>query len=409
MSFQTKKGSFAMPLTGTTVPVTGVGFTPKAVIFWATRQTATGFANGSDLSVGFATSASQRYCATVTMLDATAAATATAVHRQDSNLCLVTQMTAGGTSQVTLDLTSLDADGFTVTSAIPAGTPVAVIVHYLALGGSDLANAYVGNAAPSSGTGAKTITGVGFQPDCVLVIDTTLTTIGSAFSNGNLALAAFTGSGARSAEIRTRDSVNPTQTLQYQVNKAVATYSNAADTVDHEATLTTMDSDGFTLNYTTRASANAFGFLALKGGNYHVGVQTQKTSTGTKATTGVGFLPTGLLLFGCSATANASVDLTQGHLALGATDGSAQGCSFISATDNVATSETRMVTLTTKTIRHATNPATTDAEAAITSFDADGYTLDWTTADATAREFVAVSFGSTVVASSAGTMMMMGV
>jgi hypothetical protein len=68
-----------------------------------------------------------------------------------------------------------------------------------------------------------------------------------------------------------------------------------------------------------------------------------------------------------------------------------------------------MTTLTTKVLRHATNPSTVDAEADLNSFDADGYTLGWTTADATAREFVAVSMGSTVAAAASGeTMMMMG-
>jgi hypothetical protein len=38
-------------------------------------------------------------------------------------------------------------------------------------------------------------------------------------------------------------------------------------------------------------------------------------------------------------------------------------------------------------------PAATEAEADLKSFDSDGYTLDWTKADAVAREFVYLALG----------------
>jgi hypothetical protein len=43
---------------------------------------------------------------------------------------------------------------------------------------------------------------------------------------------------------------------------------------------------------------------------------------------------------------------------------------------------------------HSTQASTTDAEADLNSFDADGFTLNWSTADATAREFIYLAFGS---------------
>jgi hypothetical protein len=55
-------------------------------------------------------------------------------------------------------------------------------------------------------------------------------------------------------------------------------------------------------------------YLALKGGSFKAGVETQATSTGTKATTGVGFKPSGLLLFGSNRAHSASADFTQMHL-----------------------------------------------------------------------------------------------
>jgi hypothetical protein len=45
----------------------------------------------------------------------------------------------------------------------------------------------------------------------------------------------------------------------------------------------------------------------------------------------------------------------------------------------------------------AAGSPTTNAVADLVSFDADGFTLNWTTADATAREILYLAFGSTAV------------
>ena len=60
----------------------------------------------------------------------------------------------------------------------------------------------------------------------------------------------------------------------------------------------------------------------------------------------------------------------------------------------MATTDENSATVTDKILRHATSPSTTDAEADLSSFDPDGYTLNWTTADAVAREFIGLSMGS---------------
>lgn len=396
MAFQTKMGSIVLPTSAGSIRVENIPFQPKALIMWNTRQTATGFANDSSFNVGFAASATQRVSSSIRSLDATAAATATSVRLATETFCLVPAITAGAAKEMTLDLASMNNDGFTLTLATPGAT-AAYIAHYLALGGSDLTNAFVGVATPTTGTGNKAITGVGFQPDCVLTLENSLISPFGAGgnSNANMQLGAFTAKAGMTTHWRTIDSVNPTQTLQYQrTDKMVGVYSSTADTLDHEATLVSMDSDGFTLNYTTRANANTFMFLALKGGKYDVRSETQGISVGTKITTELGFKPRGLLLMGQNAVANSSVDLTQGKMSLGASDGISEGSIWGSVTDNVATSETRQVTLTDKIIRHATNPSTTNAEADLVSFDQNGYTLNWTTADATARQFISVAFGN---------------
>ena len=395
MPFSVKKDTITLPTVAGSVVVSGLSFQPKALILWSTKQTATGIAADAIQSVGMATSSSARYCVQQYSTDALAGASSTTVHRQENTLCLVPQTTVGGTNEVTLDLASFNSDGFTLTLATPSGTPVATIVHYMALGGSDLTNAFVFSPTPGAGTGDKAFTGVGFRPECVITMQTMLTGFGSAFSTGQVHVGAFTSAAAFTTNWKAINAANPSDVSQWQIAKVLNATTNATgSTQDHDATFVSFDSDGFTLNYGTNVSNHPAGFLCLKGGRYSVHTETQKTSTGTQAKTGIGFTPKGLFLAGASAAANAAIDQTQAKQVIGGSDGTTEGCTFVSVTDNVATSEAKSSASTSKFLQHITNPSTVNAEASGFSLDADGYTLDWTTADVTAREFAVVAFGS---------------
>lgn len=395
MTLLVKKGTITMPTTTQSVAVTGVGFEPKAIIFWCSEQTATGNAAQGKLSVGFATSSSQRKCLTIGSADAVTVPTTQNVRLLSSNRCLIPKMTPGGTPEMTLDLTSMDPDGFTVALTVP-GTSAAVVVHYLALGGSDISNAFVGGSQPSAGSGSKAITGVGFIPDFVLMLTANNTAIDSANTAANISISAFTASKSATTALRDQNVIN-SNTGNYQAASVTsASITSSADTLDNQSTFTSMDADGFTLNFSARTTQSQFLYLCLKGGQYSVDVETQKTSAGTKSKTGVGFSPVGLFLFGANGATNASLVATQAKITVGGTDGTSVGSTSMVATDNLATTDANSWLSTTRVFQHVTNPATTDAEASLTSLDADGYTLDWTAADATAREFIGIAFGSVV-------------
>ncbi len=63
---------------------------------------------------------------------------------------------------------------------------------------------------------------------------------------------------------------------------------------------------------------------------------------------------------------------------------------------------------TTKVINALFNDAVYEA-ADLVSFDNDGFTLDWTTADATAREFIGIAFGDAAAAGGPNTLTLLGV
>ena len=86
-----------------------------------------------------------------------------------------------------------------------------------------------------------------------------------------------------------------------------------------------------------------------------------------------------------------------------ASGASEQGAVWAGNRDNVGTTNVSRINKTTKCIINGTESGsspTVDGEADLDSFDSDGFTLDWTTVDSTAREFIYLAMGSDAVASS---------
>jgi hypothetical protein len=222
--------------------------------------------------------------------------------------------------------------------------------------------------------------------------------VAGSFTSGRIGLGAASSATARAALCSQSAAAIPTTVASKQVSDKILLTISAAGADTLVADLVSFDALGCTLNYSVvETTQRVFFALALKGGQYKVTVDEQKTSTGTKSKTGVGFQPKAVLFMGTNRVASASSDATLSRLSIGASDGSSEGTVWGESTDNVSTTDENSANVTTKVLRHASNPSTTDAEADLTSLDADGYTLDWTTADATAREFLAIAVGSNAV------------
>ena len=376
-----------------TVAYTGVGFQPKAIIFWLNSRTAAGFGTQNWFGLGAATSTSARWA--VTHGDTTATASATTWRRYSAALCVYLNE-GDSTVSCSADLSSLDADGFTLNwTAISS----AFIVHYLALGGTDLTNATAGTTTYGAGTGSKSVTGIGYQPDFLLqATNNNASASGNTFSM-TYGAAGLTGQGAITN--RSRNGSANMEVGQWQrTDRLMVGLSATASSTTTDCTFTSFDSDGWTVNWTNDPNGLVTYYLALKGPQTAVLSDTQKTSTGTKATTGAGFTPSAAIFFGANAATNTSGDYTQMRASLGAATATAEGGVWHQSADAAATSDTDSHTSSTKCLTHATQASTIDAEADLSSFDSDGFTLDWTTADATAREFVAILFGDAAAAPS---------
>lgn len=398
MAFSIKSGTLDVPVATGNQSVTGVGFLPKAVLFYYTLQTADGSGVNFEWGIGAmtGTGAGNQWAVWATSLDAAAASDNDS---RTSNANCVTAINSSATTILAATYVSFDADGFTINwSVVTSG----VDIHWVAFGGADLTNAKAGTfnksitATPPAVS--QSVTGVGFQPDALLFCATR-----QAQDVGNTTGARFGLGAAISSSSRWTNSYfgtggSATMNNGYYQRTSLCLSILGTNVVEAEADFTSMDADGFSVSWSTNdTGARRIHYLAFKGGQYKLGSFNQATATGNQSTTGTGFTPTGLFLTSVNQIINASVGDNQRHsigFGISSTD---RRSIWAGDRDNVADSIADHDSDTTKIIKMMTEGTPTiDAAADLVSLDSNGFTLNWTIADATAREILYFAFGSNV-------------
>jgi hypothetical protein len=254
MALQVKAGQITQPTSTGNAAFTGVGFVPKVIILFASDKTADGSAINNALYRGMATSTSNRIA-----LAGVATQYGTEVNDRyaNSGKCFVIVTTANAIL-VSADLVSFDADGFTLNFDTVDAT--ARKINYIALGGSDITNVKILKFTQNAGTGSQGVTGMGFKADSLIMMSSSTTADpgGDTASGGDV----ITGIGtAANAAAVSADSDETMQIVGDIINRP----TGGDGTIRYEATLTSIDSDGFTVNWST-ASARDVWALGIKGG-----------------------------------------------------------------------------------------------------------------------------------------------
>ena len=377
-----KTGSFASNTVTGNQSVVGVGFEPKVILFMSADLNADGIFSTAQPIFGVAVSDTQQWAVAALSIDNVG--NADTYRHAHNDRCLHHGDGAGTNMQ--LDFVSHDADGFTVNVTDAPGT--ALIVPYLALGGDDL-QVSAGVSSIATAGSPQTFTGASFEPD--LVILGHIGRIAWPVTNGQhfiFGLSAFTGVGQAAFALSDQDTAATTVTNVYERSDSalLECFLNAEIT---RCTFNAMTSDGFSLNVPNLpdAAALTFGWLAIQGGRWKVGVETKPTSAIPKLTSGIGFQPEALMLFGGMNPSSTSVQESCNHT-IGVTDGITQSYVAGGSNDGAGTSNsTRRLGLS-EVIGRVDGGETQTAQAELTSLDADGFTLDWTIADAVAHEFI---------------------
>ncbi len=391
----TYKGSFTKTTSPGTQTISGIPFQPKALIFFWTKNPTSGTstANGM-MGIGFYDGTTNASVATVAQDNVGTTNTGWIASSTYSIYTLNTTPAIAARASVT----GFTADGFTLNW--PTADAQADIIHYIAIGGTDITNVKVGQFNGPATTGNFSVTTVGFQPDFVMLASTdrTATTLDAVQAAGALNIGMFTSTTWGAIGWGSRDN-QTTVTHAHALSDAHAFYGIRRNSADQVATFVSMDATGFTLNFTTAGGNAPYIYIAIKGGQHRIGSFTKRTSAGSQSITGLGFQPTGLMLFSHNSTAgNGTVETANpaAAISIGASSGSAAMGTVWMHDRTIINTDVNMISHTNLVMRMgASNNGITDyGQATLTSYDTGGFTLNWTTSDATARRVLYWAIGS---------------
>lgn len=391
MGLSVKCGTIASPAATGSQGYTGVGFTPKVLILFGsgTSHAVDTWEGAVQTMYGVATSSTQEWSVSMSAIDNNTTS--------DTAICfanVVLQSMTAGAIIFSADLTSFDADGFTLNWTATAASGVKY--YYMALGGSDITNAKCGTfTVPTSGATVSS-TDPGFLPEFLMVATTNAggASAGTPIANLTTSIGFTDGTSQGVVAVASEDAQGTSDTYRAEYTDAIGLFINQTNgSEDGRFDFDSFDANGFTLGISNNPStAFVCGYLAIAGGRWKVGVETQATSNTTRAETGVGFEPDGLFIASAGNTAQASVQAHNTH-SFGMSDGTSSRSTAsqdLDAQPNMvnATRHSETDVLVYGTAAATASSSTTTGRATLSSFDSDGFTLSWTSTDGNAREFI---------------------
>jgi hypothetical protein len=246
--------------------------------------------------------------------------------------------------------------------------------------GSFTANTVTGNQAVAHGLGSTPKAIIFFSAGPSVTADGNSGHANSMIGMATSSVARCVVSGVSLDVLGTSDTGKDVRTTACIVHLNNAT---VVPTVDAIADFVSFDATNFTVNWTDApAAATLIQYMALGGAdltNVSLGSLTPPTSTGTQAITAVNFLPDGVFFLSGSSTATGSHDpislgfaanqspIEQGSFSWFDLDAATTMRSWVAAYDN-------------NCIQYALATDAIDAQASLQSFDATGFTLNWTDA-----------------------------
>lgn len=361
--------------------ISGVGFRPSVIIALGGPTVAAQAT--AQMCMGAADS-QRRQWALVTRWNDSDSTTPVMSHEWQTTKMVCRVDSSGGAF---LDAAYVDSfhDGFRIDITQSAGANVNRGA-FLCLAGDDFDGA-VGSIGVNNSTGVQAVTGLGFQPSAViLATNKSNTTTGrDSAANARFSLGVMTAA-AQWAIDTMGTQISPSPVFGAAVTDAAFIRTGSTSTYSIKAARSSLDADGFSINVNPAAGAVvALGYIALSGVSAAAGTFNQRTSTGTQAVTGVGFQPKAVLF--ASAGSATSGPQAQTRPSYGVATATAQSGFANTLTDGSGPLVAgREMSETVALLQVSGTGSTRLAAAAVTTLDADGFSLNWTTADATARQ-----------------------
>lgn len=395
--FQVATGTITTPTSTGNASISGLAFTPKIVFFYSTSNSTFNSGLGMQQAFGVASGSSNEWSFGNVSLKSSA--TNGRVFKSTTCFSLYTY-NSGIVAYLEGNLVSLDSTGFTIdwTTVQGSGHPV----YYIALGGSSL-NVAVGTFNSGVSTGNQSITGLSFKPN-TLLIGNTLSNTTEGESGSSLFSFGFLDSALNEEVSSGLDNTN-TASYGMEISTELINRLTTGGSISTQASIVSLDSGGFTVNFTTNTSAKEYGYVALNGVNSKTGNFNEQSGTGNQSVTGIGFTPSVVLFNSAGLPTSTSVSSPMLMSIGGGTASSSSvsdvydsfnGSTITSASDGSASYAIQFI-----------NGSSMLSQASIASLDSSGFTVNWQTNDGTAREITYLALG--LQASSSTTTMYNGV
>lgn len=328
MTATAKQGTFQIStgVATTQQSITGVGFKPNLVLFWYSLNTSGADAavdGNSGIGFGAATSSSNRRATFSGWVDAAASGTDKHANSMHDDSCIVIDTLSGTPALDGLaDFVSFDSGGFTL--VIDDQFSAGYTIHYLALS-VDVAT--LATITEPAATGSQEYNISSFQPELALIFSAGNGSL-NVIENDGVAQGLFIGAGDGTRQIVTGCANNYSassaqDTNYYSASQILVRQTNKSDVA--QASLTTLDADGITLNWAARATTGSQYFvLMLQSTGVYVDAYVTATDTSNHAETGFGFAPTAL--FGAHINTVSGGDDTRSMTIGGGTGPTARSC-----------------------------------------------------------------------------------
>ena len=244
--------------------VTGAGFQPDCVIHILSEVTASPPANNASARVMLGAMTSSAAWATAFMAVDNSAADDSA--SSQSRTQPISNYSAIGLGRVIASYVSLDADGFT-TNFTTANASFRYRVYSLCLKGGSYYVGRISTAAAGTPPVSQSTTGVGFQPEGLLFASVYSTSAAASAPDVRWMLGAGNATASHSIYAEEDDGSDPTYANSIDSVANIIMLGNQPDSaLDVQASITSLDADGFTLSYSARLSAADVHLFAFAGG-----------------------------------------------------------------------------------------------------------------------------------------------
>lgn len=392
MALQTALVEIITPTSTGPQSITSLSFRPQVVKFYSTLVAA-----GSEtstplsISIGAADDHGNQFVGS-TRSDDSVSTSSCDRYINDSEC--IAFMDSAGSVLISAEFDGTLSNGFTLDWT--AVSTVARQVFALCIGG--MTDIQVGSKQYGSGTGNHAYTiATGHNPDAMELFAFARSSVG--VSSAGVMVSAGMADETTQHNIA-GSSVNGQSTSNSQryrsTSNILSIVSMFSATVSDQASLNSFDANGFTLNFSLNSNESRyFHYISYQGVEASVDELSQKSTSGTQAYTGIGFQPEIVTAFSHNAGSTGfsnSMPFAYGS----AFSASANDQAAINGIDqdNKSVTETWRHQYLGRLGSYVDLTPTTYYTFALDSFDSDGFTLDWTATDGSARLFSILSLKS---------------